>query len=147
MEEARVAQIVAQIVERVVAVLPIFEPITAAWCRAYWLQALVEEELLSYHSDTMVLLEAELSVAFPQQSIQVVEVFLVEAHRHQEELLVPRLTISVLQDLWVPVELVKAATIVEEAEEAEDIMEEEAVLVVEGLGVPATVSLDAPYIQ
>ncbi len=88
----------AQIVERVVAVLPIFEAITAAWCRAYWLQALVEEELLSIHSDTMVLLEAEVSVAFPQQGIQV-EVFLVEAHRHLGELLPSFLAVIVTQDL------------------------------------------------
>ncbi len=44
-------------------------------------------------------------------------------------------------------ELGTPAAVVEEAEEAEDIMEEEAVLVVEGLGVPATASLDAPCIQ
>ena len=39
------------------------------------------------------------------------------------------------------------ATAIMEAAEEEDIMEEEVVLVVEGLGVPATASLDAPCIQ
>ena len=93
MEEARV---VAQMMERVVAVLPIFEPITAAWYRVYWLQELVGEDCRPY---TMALLEAEMSVAFLQQRV-VVEVFLVEVHRHLGELLATLLFVPlVAQDL------------------------------------------------
>ena len=91
MEEARVVHMK----ERVVAVLPIFEPITAAWYRAYWLQELVGEDCRPY---TMALLEAEMSVEFLQQSLEL-ELFLVEAHNHLGEQLHIMVAVIVPQDL------------------------------------------------